>query len=109
VAGVSPAKFKLNSLPAWGNAPGFIMPKKTVNAESVIHFWHRRTSELSHRLAILRAKEVLISTSGMFGINPSYINILSLSGERVRRPDTHRAMAVRGDRPLGLGHSAAFR
>ena len=38
-----------------------------------------------------------------------YINILSLSGERVRRPDTHRAMAVRGDRPLGLGRSVAFR
>jgi hypothetical protein len=58
----------------WGNAPGFIMPKKTVNAEGVIHFWHRRTSELSHRLAILRAKDVLISTSGMFGINPSWLD-----------------------------------
>ena len=39
----------------------------------------------------------------------SYINILSLSGERVRRPHTHRAMAVRGGRPLGLGRSVAFR
>jgi hypothetical protein len=38
-----------------------------------------------------------------------YINILSLRGERVRRPHTHRAMAVRGDRPLGLGRSVAFR
>jgi hypothetical protein len=37
----------------------------------------------------------------------SYINILSLSAERVRRPHTHRAMVVRGDRPLGLGRSAA--
>jgi hypothetical protein len=39
----------------------------------------------------------------------AYINSLSLSGERVRRPDTHRAVAVRGDRPLGLGRSVAFR